>query len=64
MELEPSTVASYAQLLRLYVLPRFGALQVTAIEPGQVKALRGEWSAEGELSRNPLRLKALHFASY
>ena len=63
MELEPSTVASYAQLLRLYVLPRFGALQVTAIEPG-VKALLGEWSAEGELSRNPLRLKALHFASY
>jgi integrase len=56
VELKPSTVASYAQLLRLYVLPRFGALQVTAIERGQVKAFLGEWSAKGELSRNTLRL--------
>jgi integrase len=56
VELKPSTVASYAQLLRLYVLPRFGALQVTAIERGQVKTFLGEWSAKGELSRNTLRL--------
>src|SRR5882762_1453992 len=56
VELKPSTVASYAQLLRLYVLPRFGALQVTSIERGQVKAFLGEWSAKGELSRNTLRL--------
>src|SRR5260370_10799632 len=56
VELKPSTVASYAQLLRLYVLPRFGAVQVTSIERGQVKAFLGEWSAKGELSRNTLRL--------
>jgi len=54
--LKPSTVASHAQLLRLYVLRRFGALQATAIERGQVKAFLGEWSAKGELSRNTLRL--------
>jgi integrase len=56
VELKPSTVASYAQLLRLYVLPRFGQLQVTAIERGQVKDFLGDWSAKGELSRNTLRL--------
>src|SRR5258707_2928719 len=56
VELKPSTVASYAQLLRLYVLPRFGAVQVTSIERGQVKTFLGEWSAKGELSRNTLRL--------
>src|SRR5947207_951626 len=56
VELKASTVSSYAQLLRLYVLPRFGQLQVTAIERGQVKDFLGEWSARGELSRNTLRL--------
>jgi integrase len=56
VELKPSTVASYEQLLRLYVLPRFGQLQVTAIERGQVKDFLGDWSAKGELSRNTLRL--------
>jgi integrase len=44
------------RLLRLYVLPQFGALQVTSIEPGQVKTFLGEWSAKAELSRNTLRL--------
>ena len=56
VELKASTVSSYAQLLRLYVLPRFGELQVTAIQRGQVKDFLGEWSARGELSRNTLRL--------
>ena len=56
VELKPSTVDSYAQLLRLYVLPRFGQLQLTAIKRGQVKHFLGEWSAKGELSRNTLRL--------
>jgi integrase len=56
VELKPSTVASYRQLLRLYVLPEFGALQVTAIDRGRVKAFLGEWSAKGDLSRNTLRL--------
>ena len=56
VELKPSTVASYAQLLRLYVLPRFGQLLVTAIQRNQVKDFLGEWSAKGELSRNTLRL--------
>jgi integrase len=56
VELKPSTVASYAQLLRLYVLPRFGQLLVTAIQRNQVKDFLGEWSAKGQLSRNTLRL--------
>jgi integrase len=56
VELKPSTVASYAQLLRLYVLPRFGGLQLTAIQRDRVKDFLAEWSAKGELSRNTLRL--------
>jgi integrase len=56
VELKPSTAASYAQLLRLYVLPRFGPLQVATIQRNQVKDFLGEWSAKGKLSRNTLRL--------
>jgi integrase len=56
VELKPSTVDSYSQLLRLYVLPFFGPMQVTAIRRDQVKDFLGEWSAKGELSRNTLRL--------
>src|SRR2546425_2258850 len=33
--LKQSTIDSYSQLLRLYVLPRFGQLQVTAIQRDQ-----------------------------
>jgi integrase len=56
MELKSSTVDCYAQFLRLYVLPRFGQFQVTAIQRSQVKDFLGELSAKGELSRNTLRL--------
>jgi integrase len=56
VELKPSTVTSYSQLLRLYVLPRFGALQLTAIQRNQVKEFLGDLSAKGDLSRNTLRL--------
>jgi hypothetical protein len=35
VELKPSTVDSYRQLLRLYVNPKFGSLQVTAIQRGR-----------------------------
>src|SRR5438876_11006243 len=53
--LKQSTIDSYSQLLRLYVLPRFGQLQVTAIQRDQVKEFLSDWSARGELSRNTMR---------
>lgn len=56
VELKSSTVNCYAQFLRLYVLPRFGQFQVTAIQRTQVKDFLGELSAKGKLSRNTLRL--------
>jgi len=56
IELKSSTVDCYAQFLRLYVLPRFGHVQVTAIQRSQVKDFLGELSAKGQLSRNTLRL--------
>src|SRR6266704_3473126 len=56
IELKSSTVDSYAQFLRLYVLPRFGHVQVAAIQRSQVKDFLGELSAKGQLSRNTLRL--------
>src|ERR1700685_464086 len=31
VELKPSTAASYSQLLRLFVVPRFGSLKLSAI---------------------------------
>jgi integrase len=56
VELKPSTLDCYAQFLRLYVLPRFGQVRVTAIERSQVKDFLAEWAAKGQLSRNTLRL--------
>jgi integrase len=56
VELKSSTVDCYAQFLRLYLLPRFGQFQVTAIQRSQVKDFLGELSAKGELLRNTLRL--------
>ncbi len=56
VELKSSTADCYAQFLRLYLLPRFGQLRVTAIQRSQVKDFLGELSAKGELSRNTLRL--------
>lgn len=56
VRLKQSTIDSYSQLLRLYILPRFGQLQVTAIQRDQVKEFLSDWSARGELSRNTLRL--------
>jgi len=56
LELKPSTVASYKQLLRLYVVPKFGMLQLAAINRSQVKDFLAELSVQNELSRNTLRL--------
>src|SRR5439155_2090199 len=54
--LKQSTIDSYSQLLRLYVLPRFGQLRVTASQRDQVKEFLSDWSARGDLSRNTMRL--------
>jgi integrase len=56
VELKPSTTASYSQLLRLFVLPKFGASRLKAIRRDQVKAWLAEMSGSGRLSRNTLRL--------
>src|SRR5690242_5299077 len=44
VNLKPSTVSSYAQLLRLYVLPRFGQLRITAIKRDEVKEFLADWT--------------------
>jgi hypothetical protein len=46
VELKPSTVDSYKQLLRLYVNPKFGSIQVIAIQRAQVKDFLGELSGK------------------
>jgi len=56
VELKPSTAASYSQLLRLFVVPRFGSLKLSAIRRDDVKAWLAEMSEAGKLSRNTLRL--------
>jgi integrase len=56
VDLKDSTVASYKQLLRLYVLPAFGRLAVNGIERSYVKQFLGDWSQKATLSRNTLRL--------
>ena len=56
VKLKPSTAASYAQLLRLFVLPRFGSISLSEIRRDDVKAWLAEMSEAGKLSRNTLRL--------
>jgi hypothetical protein len=58
VELKSSTADCYAQFLRLYVLPRFGQLQVTAIQRSQVKDFLGAVCEGGAIAQhvaaNPL----------
>ena len=56
VQLKKSTAEFYAQYLRLYVLPRFGKVQLTAIERHQVKDFLAGLSATSDLARNTLRL--------
>ena len=56
VELKESTSASYRQLLRLFVLPRFGSAKLSAIHRDDVKSWLAEMSAAGKFSRNTLRL--------
>ena len=56
VECKPSTVASYRQLLRLYLYPRFGDVRLDAITRDSVKEYLASLLADGKLSRNTLRL--------
>jgi integrase len=56
VECKPSTVASYRQLLRLYVYPRFGDVRLDGITRDSVKEYLASLLSDGKLSRNTLRL--------
>jgi integrase len=56
VKLKASTAASYAQLLRLFVMPRFGAKRLSEIRRDEIKTWLAEMSEAGKLSRNTLRL--------
>ena len=56
VECKPSTVASYRQILRLYLLPAFGKLRLRQITRHSVKEFISERSADRKYSRNTLRL--------
>lgn len=56
VECKESTVASYRQLLRLYLYPRFGNIRVDGIARDAVKDYLASLVTEGRLSRNTLRL--------
>jgi integrase len=53
--LEPRTHRSYAQLLRLHILPAFGGMKLRALHRGHIKALLNEKRRLG-LSKNTVRL--------
>jgi integrase len=53
---KPSTVASYKQLLRLYLTPKFGASRTDEITRDRVKDFLAGLVSTGKLSRNTLRL--------
>ncbi len=53
---KPSTVASYRQLLRLYITDRFGKLSLDEITRDQVKEFLAGIVSTGVLSRNTVRL--------
>ena len=53
---KPSTVASYRQLLRLYVSDRFGTIRLDEITRDQVKDFLAGIVSTGVLSRNTVRL--------
>jgi integrase len=47
MDLRASTVALYRTQARRYVVPRLGAIQLSAVRPAHVRALLGELASEG-----------------
>jgi integrase len=53
---KPSTIASYKQLLRLYLTPIFGTTRIDEISRDHVKEYLSAFVATGKLSRNTLRL--------
>lgn len=55
VSIKPRTHASYAQLLKLYVLPAFGKAKLRALHHGHLKALLVQKAKDG-LSKNTLRL--------
>jgi integrase len=55
-ECKESTVASYKQILRLYLYPHFGNFLLDRITRDAVKEFLAAFALEGRLSRNTLRL--------
>ena len=53
---KPSTVASYRQILRVWVLPRFGNIRLRAITRKDVKEYISDLAGAGRYSQNTLRL--------
>jgi integrase len=53
---KPSTIASYKQLLRLYIAPQFGLTRIGEVARDQVKEYLSRLVLNGKLSRNTLRL--------
>ena len=45
--LKPSTVASYEESIRVYVLPRLGGIDLTKLNPGQLNRLYAELLTDG-----------------
>ncbi len=56
VQCKDSTVYSYRQLLRLYLLPRFGQARLIQITREQIKDFLAGLSHTGRFSRNTLRL--------
>jgi integrase len=56
VECKESTVASYRQILRLYLYPRFGDIRLGVVSRDAVKDYLASLVAQGRLSRNTLRL--------
>jgi integrase len=53
--IKPRTRASYEQILRLHIVPAFGAVKVRQLQKGRVKAFLAEKLASG-LARNSVRI--------
>jgi len=56
VELKRSTIIKHEQVLRLYLLPRFGSRSLKAIRRDEIKVFLAELASKGSLSRNSLRL--------
>jgi hypothetical protein len=56
VKLKRSSTIKHEQLLRLYLLPRFGQKPLRSIRRDEVKAFFAKLAAKGALARNSLRL--------